>query len=134
MQRICRHDWRIGLGVLLTLLAYNIGAPQVRAGCDYPAVAATTAHSVTNNALAHQLSNSIAHRSMPHPKPCTGPHCSRSPLAPSAPPAAPIVSGQEWAYLAVVAGGAQSQGAAHRLEDDPHKPIFRTIRIYHPPR
>lgn len=130
MGRSCWHDGRLGLGVLLTLLACGILAPQVHAGCDYPTVVTASMDGASSSHRAHPLSQ----HSLPGPRSCTGTHCSRAPIAPPATPVTPITSIQESGCLPIVPGVSDFNSMAHRLEDDPRVPIFRTFRIYHPPR
>jgi hypothetical protein len=134
MRRSCWHDWRLGLGVLLTLLAWGGVAPQAHAGCETPTVVMRPTAGNAHPSEVGFPSAPLSHHSMPDRQPCSGPYCSRAPLAPPAPPTTTITSNQEWACLAVIPNGTDSNGIAHRLEDGPHTPIFHTFRIYHPPR
>lgn len=134
MRRSCRYDWRLGLGVLLTLLAYGPVAPQAHAGCADPTIVVWPEGSPSHRFHADSMSHSLPHSSVPGPRPCSGPHCSRSPMTPPVAPVTAIVSNSEWACLLVLPQNATPQGFTHRLEDDPHEPIFSTFRIYHPPR
>lgn len=138
MRRSCWHDGRLGLGVLLTLLAWGGVAPQIRAGCEGPTVviwsSAENSHRDEFVALSKDMPNSSPHHSVPGRKPCSGPHCSRVPLAPPAPPATSLTVNQEWACFALLPSGADFRGSAYPLEEDPHKPIWHTFRVYHPPR
>lgn len=129
MRRFRWHDWRLGLGASLMLLAWGGVAPQVRAGCETPTVVLWPAAEAS-----HQTEAGSSNHSMPDGKPCSGPHCSRAPLVPPASPVITTSPSQESACLAVLPGGADCQEIAYRLEDDFHTPIFRTFRIYHPPR
>lgn len=134
MRHSCRYDRRLGLGVLLTLLAYGAVAPQAHAGCADPTVVIWADGSSTHRVHVDSMSHSLPHSSVPGPRPCSGPHCSRAPMTPPVVPVTVVVSSQEWACLPVLPRSATRQDFAHRLEDDPHKPIFRTFFIYHPPR
>lgn len=138
MRRSGWHDWRLRLGVLLTLLVCGGVAPQTRAGCEQPTSVMWSNEGTSRLALAdftsRAMPNSLFHHSVPRPQPCKGPQCSQAPLVPLAPPATLMETSQEWGCLPVVPGNPEPQGAAYRLEDDPHKPIFKTFRIYHPPR
>jgi hypothetical protein len=138
MRRSCWHDWRPGLGALLTLLALGGIAPQARAGCEQPTVVMWPNDAASNRADVHLMSSvephSLPHHSAPGPQPCKGPNCSRAPLTPVAPPATTITPPQEWACLSVVPGGRHSNGAAHCGEAGSLTPIFRASSIYHPPR
>lgn len=134
MRRTFWHNRCLGLGVFLTLLACGVAAPQARAGCDYPTVASATAHGISFDEPSNHVSKSLSHRSLPTPRPCTGPHCSRSPLVPSTPPAAPIVSDQEWACLGDSECDGRNPRAGRWIEADSRKPVFTSLIIYHPPR
>jgi hypothetical protein len=138
MIRTCSRDWRLGLRALLTLLAFGDLAPQARAGCEQPTVVMWPTDAASHGADVYLMSSavlhSLPHHSAPGPQPCKGPNCSRAPLAPLAPPATTISPSQEWACLSVVAGGPDSQGAAHCREVGSLTPIFRGSSIYHPPR
>jgi hypothetical protein len=126
----CERGWRLGLGLLCTLLAYGVAAPQAHAGCGDPTVVmwpnGHAAQTIENQPLPHPF--------VPGPRPCSGPHCSRSPGIPLVPPVTVAVTHYEWACLTVVDDTPNLRGSAHRLEDDPLKPIFRTFLVYHPPR
>ncbi len=134
MRRSCRYDWRLGLGVLLTLLAYGAIAPQAHAGCADPTVVVWPEASPSHRGHVDSISHSLPHSSVPGPRPCSGPHCSRSPRTPPVAPVTVVVSISEWACLPILPQKAIPQGAAHRLEDDPHKTTFPIFLIYHPPR
>lgn len=133
-----RHRWRFGAGVLLALLACATFAPQAHAGCGEPSIVTWPADGKSHRAEAepssHVPAHSSPHSSLPGPRPCTGPHCSRTPLAPPPPPATVSASSQEWACLPALSDAADPHGIAHRLEGDLFKPIFRAFRIYYPPR
>jgi hypothetical protein len=138
MRRSCWRNWRLGLGALLTLLAFGDIMPQTRAGCEQPtAVRWTiqgTLHLVHIDSMSSALPHSLPHHSTPSPQPSKGPNCSRVPLAPLAQSATTITPNQEWAYLSLVLGGPDPRGASHSREEDTSKPIYHTFRIYHPPR
>jgi hypothetical protein len=129
---------RLCFGVLLALWASSLFSPRARAGCNEHVVVtwptAGMSYRGEVDLSSRLLPNPSPHHSLPGPRPCSGPHCSRAPLAPLAPPATTIAPSQEWACLALISSGADGQGRAHHLEDGPHKPIFRKLRIYHPPR
>jgi len=95
---------------------------------------AETAHQAAVDSLSNAAPLRFPHYSMPGPRPCSGPHCSRAPLAPPTSPVTTVAPSQEWACFAIVSNDVSPPGAAYRLEDDPHKPICRTFGVYHPPR
>ncbi len=134
MRRSCWHDWHLGLGVLLTLSALAVFAPRASAGCSEPTIVLSSPAGNSHQAEVGLLASTLMH-SLPHlPRPCSGPNCSRVPQVPQAPPTTTIAPIQLWACLALISADALFQINAYPLKDDPHTPIFRKSRIYHPPR
>lgn len=70
-----------------------------------------------------------------HRRPCSGPTCSRAPVAP---PAAPASVAQERSHEAALPLGPMSVSVTHPTGAQPDDPLARPIRrgvaIFHPPR
>lgn len=138
MRRSGWHDWRLELGVLLTLLAWGGIAPRTHAGCGESTVViwptAPALHQAESASASEAVPHSLPVQSVPGRRPCSGPHCSRLPLLPPTPPATSPAPNPEWACLAVLPSDTDLPGSAHLPEEDSQTPIFRKYRIYHPPR
>ncbi|HEY7326696.1 MAG TPA: hypothetical protein VH592_03585 [Gemmataceae bacterium] len=120
------------LGVPLACLSVVLFAPSpAQAGCDYPAHIERTPVD-----LPDSIPN--APKSDTHlpskPCSCTGPHCSRQPLAPSAPPSIESVKVTEWGRL--LSGLLLTPPASDTWlpETSASCPARHPCSIYHPPR
>lgn len=83
--------------VPLAFLSFALLAPTpARAGCDYPTHIERTSVDLPDSIPAASKSDS---RLPSKPCSCTGPHCSRAPLAPSAPTSVESVKISEWGRL-----------------------------------
>src|SRR5262245_32315917 len=135
-------------GALLALLAGLVAPPAARAGCgDYPH-AAGSLENAANEAGLFRLpasrpasSDTPAARSTrqrgpaPGHLPCSGPSCSRSPLAPPPGPVAPpSAQPDQWGYLVSAAGLTPPQPFASLGEGRPALPARHPSGVYHPPR
>gem|GEM_PF-2959619 len=138
MKHSCWHAWRLGLGALLTLLAWSAFAPPASAGCERPTVvmwpSTEPSHQAEVDLSSRILPVPMLPPSMPDRQPCRGPHCSRAPLTPPTSPVTTTLPIQEWACFSLMPSGADCQGVTYSFQDDSHKPIFHKFRIYHPPR
>lgn len=67
--------------------------------------------------------------------PCSGPHCSRSPITPVTPPTTPVgPSGQEWACVLEPLLLPASNSSPFRQETPREHTHFLAAGVYHPPR
>src|SRR5690242_18919086 len=85
----------VTLGALFALLAGAAFAPPaVQAGCGDHVQVLTPARDVPVSAVSHPIVPAQKHA------PCSGPHCTRSPLTPAPAPVLPPAPGaQEWACV-----------------------------------
>jgi hypothetical protein len=119
------------LGTALVCLAGALLAPApAQAGCgEHVVVVASLEKNVpiSTSALPAVPAKKNA--------PCSGPHCTRAPLAPTPLPAVPVVlSGLEWACLLEPLILPASRSVPHFLEDPCEHPHFAASGVYHPPR
>jgi hypothetical protein len=67
--------------------------------------------------------------------PCSGPNCSRSPVAPAPAPVAPTAPNtQEWACMFAPALTSARNSSPYTPEDQRELPFSAGSSIYHPPR
>jgi len=118
----------------MVLLGGGGVAPPARAGCETPTVLMKPTAGNAHPSEVGSPSVPLPHQSMPGSCPCSGPHCSRAPLAPATPPATTITFTQEWANTPTIPNHEELPNAAYRLEEGLYTPIFRTSPVYHPPR
>jgi hypothetical protein len=116
--------WALGLGIAF--------APaQARAGCGDGLVSLNTKHPTAR----HDARPGPADSGNPVRRPCSGPLCSRAPLAPA--PTLPSTPAPRWDDAGTLSPIAllPASGPLSMLADDPpESPIRCTSDIYHPPR
>jgi hypothetical protein len=128
----CRRLVCPSFSVPLAFLSLALLAPApARAGCDYPTHIERTPVDLPESIPTAPKSDS---RLPGKPCSCTGPHCSRAPLAPSAPTSVESVKISEWGRLLprLLLTPPQSDDWTAEI------PFSHTTRhpssIYHPPR
>lgn len=138
-----RFSWhwlcsRLRPGAILMLWTGALFAPQAQAGCEDGILVimprAIDLHHTDASRAANTRMKSPHSSSVPGRRPCSGPHCSRIPLVPPAPLAAPVVSSQDWACIPIAPLGIDSDGFDDYREESCHTPIFHSFRLYRPPR
>lgn len=132
MGAFWRGLFRPFFGVPLACLSFALFAPSpARAGCDYPT-------HVERNLV--DLPDSIpagpqTHTKLPsEPCSCTGPHCSRQPLAPVDPTSVESVKISEWGRLLPGLLLIPPQRDSWLPEISLSLPTRHPSLIYHPPR
>jgi hypothetical protein len=119
-------------GVPLACLSIALFAPTpVRAGCDYPT---HIEHPPVPSPSEIPMAPKSETRGPSQPCPCTGPHCSRQPLAPTAPTSIESVKMVEWAYVLPHVLLTPSQKSMEAPETAFSLPMRPPSAIYHPPR
>lgn len=123
---------RPSFSVPLACLSIALFAPApARAGCDYPT-------HIERNPVEFPNGTTTAAKSdtpLPHkPCSCTGPHCSRQPLAPSAPTSVESVKISEWGRLLPLLLLVQPASDRWTPETVLSCPLHHPSVIYHPPR
>src|SRR5579871_1904701 len=116
----------LSLGAVVVLLAGVLVAPTpARAGCGDHAVVVSSAKTAPMPPI------------MPVKKqaPCSGPHCTRSPVAPAPVPSAPAPpSGQEWACVLEPLLLSTNNSWPYPPNNSCEHPHFIASSVYHPPR
>lgn len=121
----------LSLGAALPLLAGVLLAPaSARAGCgDHVVVIAAPEDDVSTFAPISPMIPAKKH------VPCSGPHCSGSPLAPTPAPAVPIeTGGSDAARILEPLLLPASQSSPHPWESPRPTPLLIASSVYHPPR
>ena len=121
-------------GMPLACLAVALLAPApARAGCDYPTHIERTADdtiSARGNTVTPKSDTQLPNK----PCSCTGPTCSRQPLAPPPPSSVVSVNISQWGRL-VPPFILVSPQAESSVSDEPLQlPSRHPSTIYHPPR
>jgi|SRR5579875_1541000 len=127
-------DWPCSLLSLRTALVLLAGAlltpAPARAGCGEHVV--VVAASEKNALLSVPL---VPMAPAKKHVPCSGPHCTRLPLAPVPAPAVPVgPGGQQWACLLEPLRLPANDSAPYLQENPREQPFFVAASIYHPPR
>jgi hypothetical protein len=138
-SRLVNVFWRRlihpSISLPLACLTVALFAPApVRAGCDYPTHIERTA---VGSADITAKRSALPNPDMPVPsKPCacTGPTCSRQPLAPSAPPSVESVKISEWGRLVPRFVFQSPQAENHPQDESLQRPSRHSSTVYHPPR
>jgi hypothetical protein len=127
-----RRLLRPSLGVSLACLSVVLFVPApARAGCDYPVHIERSPVDLSASIPAMPKSDT----QLPSkPCSCTGPHCSRPPLAPSAPTAVEFVKISEWGRLLSQLLLIPPQSDDWAPETPFAHPTQHPTSIYHPPR
>jgi hypothetical protein len=112
-------------GALLALALGLFFAPaEVRAGCGAGHVG-----------LAHPAATDKKPVQPAAPKPCSGPHCTRGPLAPPVVPiTAPTVTAEDSALPVAAPQTVTPPSACRRDHDLSGQPVRNPSAIFHPPR
>lgn len=121
----------LSLGAALALLAGVLLAPAaVRAGCgDHVMVIASAQNNAPISAPVPPTMPAKKHA------PCSGPHCTRAPLAPAPAPAVPVgPSGPEAARILEPLLLPASQSSPYLGECPRQTPLLIASSVYHPPR
>jgi hypothetical protein len=120
------------LGVSLACLSAVLLAPApARAGCDYPTHVERMPVDLPSNFSTAPMSDTQHPRK---PCSCTGPHCSRQPLAPSAPTSVESVKITEWGRLLPHLLVAPPPSDRWTPQDPFVCPARHPAVIFHPPR
>jgi hypothetical protein len=123
---------RPSLGVPLACLSVVLLAPApARAGCDYPTHIERTPVDLPDSIPSPPKSDT---RVPTKPCSCTGPHCSRQPLAPSAPTSIESVKISEWGRLLSGLLLTPPVSDTWLPERAVSYPARHSSTIYHPPR
>lgn len=123
--------WRQSLGMALAVLAGALLAHgEARAGCgDHVVLTAETP------APKADIPTPSPMQPAKQPAPCTGPNCSRAPIAPPAAPAVPVApGGQEWACVFTSLTLPLVTSSFHSPEERRERPLIVGSGVYHPPR
>ncbi|HTU89860.1 MAG TPA: hypothetical protein VMF69_07175 [Gemmataceae bacterium] len=120
------------LGVPLACLSVVLLAPpSARAGCDYPTHVERTPVDLPSNFPTAPQSDTRLPRK---PCPCTGPHCSRQPLAPPVPTLIDSVNISEWGRLLPPPLVVPPRSDHWTPEIPFARPARHPSVIFHPPR
>ncbi len=132
-----KHSLTRGAGWVLPILAGVICAPgAAQAGCGGHVYIEKT---ILNNTIAARdslntrLFAPIEHQK--HPKPCSGPTCSRGPMAPLAPvPTVPSSIQEEWCFATSRLDFTPPDWTSSAFEPQTLRLVRRASHIFHPPR
>jgi len=122
---------RWSLGVALALLAGSLLAPTpARAGCGDHVLLTPRM-----NVPADDASGSLPAQPAKQHVPCSGPNCTRAPIAPAPVPVAPVSFGApEWACVVAPLALPAANSLPHTLEPLRDHPLSAGSSVYHPPR
>lgn len=130
-RRLVLHSVSVPLACLMVALFLPT---TVRAGCDYPTHIERTPVDL-DAVFAKTTAKPNADMPIPgKPCPCSGPTCSRQPLAPSAPTSIVSVKISEWGRLVPRLVLASPQADTHVGGELLQLPVLHPSSIYHPPR
>jgi hypothetical protein len=116
---------------LACLSAVLFASPSARAGCDYPShIENTPVNQLGGLATVPKTDTQMPSK----PCSCTGPYCSRQPLAPPAPTSVESVKISEWASLLSRLFLTPPPSDSWVPETPFAPPPRHPISIYHPPR
>lgn len=132
--RTCWYLARKGLGGLSSLLLLFVLAPTTaRATCGDHVIIGRQAASPVPSAAP----SALRPEPMPppnHPRPCSGPQCSRCPTVPDSVPAAPPSTVVQWLHVTTVLPFRQPQLMFDFCQDHAPRLPRQGLVIYHPPR
>jgi hypothetical protein len=141
MLRRVQHGLRLAAAIVVALLAQSVLASSLRAGCGNDVVVVVQGNATTPSShhaeRNHVDAHSIPPASLPMdaPKPCSGPHCRRSPALPIPTPAVPLPElRQEWSCRLAPFVFTPTDGFTSLVEEIVPSPIFSANEIFHPPR
>jgi hypothetical protein len=128
--------WRVFLGVAASLVVGFLLAPSTaHGGCGEHVMLTKIANAGTPLPPDSHLPPDTSFPATPKRAPCSGPHCSRAPIAPSPTPVAPVAPGiTEWACVLDSSTTLKKNSFSHEFEDPLETTSSLISSIYHPPR